>query len=87
MANHKSALKRNRQNEKKRLQNKHIRSTLRTSIKRVREAVAAKDGAAANEALKAVIPVIDKAASKGVIHVNNASRNVSRLSKLVSSLG
>ncbi len=87
MANHKSALKRNKQNQKKNLRNKHVRSTLRTFIKRVREAVEGKDAAVAKEALAAAIPVIDGAASKGVIHRSNASRNVSRLTKLVNTLG
>ncbi len=87
MANHKSALKRFRQNEKKNLRNKHVRSTLRTFIKHVREAVAAKDTTVAKEALAAAIPVIDAAASKGVIHSSNASRNVSRLTRLVNTLG
>jgi small subunit ribosomal protein S20 len=87
LAHHKSALKRIKQNEKKHERNKHIRSTLRTFIKRVREAAAGKDISAAKEALAAVIPVIDTAAAKGVIHPNNASRNVSRLTRLVSTLG
>ncbi len=87
MANHKSALKRNRQNQKKNLRNKHVRSTLRTFIKRVREAVEGKDATVAKEALAAAIPVIDGAASKGVIHRANASRNVSRLTRLVNTLG
>jgi len=87
LANHKSALKRIKQNEKKNARNKHVRSTLRTFIKNVREAVAAKDQAAAHTALVAAIPVIDAAASKGVIHSSNASRNVSRLTKLVNTLG
>ena len=87
MANHKSALKRIKQNEKKNLRNKHVRSTLRTFIKRVREAVDVKDITVAKEALAAAIPVIDAAASKGVIHRSNASRNVSRLTRLVNTLG
>lgn len=87
MAHHKSALKRIKQNEKKHERNKHIRSTLRTFIKRVREAAAGKDISAAKEALAAAIPIIDTAATKGVIHPNNASRNVSRLTRLVSTLG
>lgn len=87
MAHHKSALKRIKQNEKRYARNKHVRSTLRTVIKRVREAVAANDLNLAKEALQAAIPYIDSAASKGVIHRANASRNVSRLNKLVNTLG
>jgi small subunit ribosomal protein S20 len=87
LANHKSALKRIKQTEVRTDRNKHIRSTLRTFIKRVREAVEAKNVQLANEALKAAIPVIDSAATKGVIHSSNASRNVSRLTKLVNTLG
>ena len=87
MANHKSALKRIKQNDKKNERNKHVRSTLRTFIKRVREAVADKNAVVAKEALVAAIPVIDAAASKGVIHSSNASRNVSRLTRLVNTLG
>lgn len=87
MANHKSSLKRIKQNEKKYARNKHVRSTLKTFIKRVREAVAGKDSSTAREALAAAIPVIDGAASKGIIHSSNASRNISRLSRLVNTLG
>jgi small subunit ribosomal protein S20 len=87
LANHKSALKRNRQNEKKNARNTHVRSTLRTHIKRVREAVEGKDTQKAKDALTAAIPVIDSAASKGVIHSNTASRSVARLTRLVNTLG
>lgn len=87
MAHHKSALKRIKQNKVKNARNKHVRSTLRTFVKRVREAVDGKDLAAAKDALAAAIPVIDKAATKGVIHKENASRNVSRLTRLVNTLG
>ena len=87
MAHHKSAIKRIKQNAKKNARNKHVSSTLKTYIKRVREAVEAKDKEAAIVALNAAIPVIDKSATKGVIHSANASRNVSRLTKLVNSLG
>lgn len=87
MAHHKSAIKRIKQNAKRNARNRHQKSTLKTFIKRVREAVANKDKAAAQEALKAAIPVIDKTATKGVIHKANAARNVSRLTKLVNSLG
>jgi small subunit ribosomal protein S20 len=87
LANHKSAIKRIKQTTKRTERNKHERSTLRTFIKRVREAVATKDQAAAQAALAQAIPVIDGAATKGIIHTANASRNVSRLTKLVNTLG
>ncbi len=87
MAHHKSAIKRIKQNEKKKELNRHDRTTLRTFIKRVREAAAGNNAAAAKEALAAAIPVIDAAASKGIIHPNNAARNVSRLTRLVNTLG
>jgi small subunit ribosomal protein S20 len=86
LAHHKSALKRIKQNKVKNARNKHVRSTLRTFIKRVREAVENNDSAAAKAALAAAIPVIDKSATKGVIHQSNAARNVSRLTKLVNTL-
>ncbi len=87
MAHHKSAIKRIKQSAKKTARNRHVSSTLKTYIKRVREAVAAKDKDAAVAALKLAIPVIDSTATKGVIHNSTASRNVSRLTKLVNTLG
>ncbi len=87
MAHHKSALKRIKQNKVKNARNRHVRSTMRTFVKKIREAVENKDLAAAKEALAAAIPVIDKSATKGVIHKATASRNVSRLTKLVNTLG
>ena len=86
MAHHKSALKRIKQNKVRNARNKHVRSTLRTFIKRVRQLVAENESGAARDALSAAIPVIDKAASKGVIHRSNASRNISRLTKLVNTI-
>ena len=87
MAHHKSAIKRIKQTVKKTARNRHVSSTLKTYIKRVREAVAANDKDAAVAALKIAIPVIDVTATKGVIHKSTASRNVSRLTKLVNTLG
>ena len=86
MANHKAAIKRIKQNRKRNERNTHIKSTLKTFIKRVREAAAEKDAVAARDALGAAIPVIDGAASKGVIHRSTASRNVSRLTRLVNTI-
>ncbi len=86
MANHKSALKRIRQTVKRTERNRYVRGTMRTYIRRVREAAAAGDKAVAETALRAAIIKIDKAASKGVIHKNQASRRVSRLTMLVNGL-
>ncbi len=79
MANHKSAEKRNRQRLKRRERNLLHLSTMRTYIKRVRKALAAEDLNAARTSLPLAIQAIDKARSKGVIHINTASRYISRL--------
>lgn len=86
MANHKSAEKRNRQNKVRAARNTHVRSTMRTFVKQVREAVAANDKDAAQAAVERAVPYIDKAATKGVIHKATASRKISRLQKLVNSI-
>ena len=86
MANHKSALKRVRQNEKRRLANKAVKTRVKGSVKSVRQALEAKDAAQAAEALAAAVPVIDKAAGKGVLHRKTASRKISRLAKQVHEL-
>lgn len=83
MANHKSAEKRNRQRVKRRARNlKHL-STMRTYMKRVRKLLADEQTDEANKTLPAAITAITRAASKGVIHRNTASRYVSRLTKAV----
>lgn len=86
MATHKSAEKRARQNEKRRLRNKAVQTGLKRGIKSVRQAIEAKDPEAAAQTLTQVAPAIDKAASKGVIHRKTASRKISRLAKAVASL-
>lgn len=86
MANHKSAEKRNRQNKIRNARNTHIRSTMRTYVKKVRTAVAEGDQETAKTMLEKAVPYIDKAASKGVIHKATASRKISRLTKLVSAM-
>lgn len=86
MATHKSALKRHRQNQKRRLRNKIIRSQLKTSVKSYVTAIESKDKAAAQEAAKAAISTISKTASRGVIHKKTASRKISRLAKKVNTL-
>ena len=86
MANIKSAKKRILVTEKKAARNKAIRSKVKTSIKKVDAAIAAKDQAAATEALKAAIGEISKATSKGVYHKNTSSRKISRLTKAVNKM-
>ena len=83
MANIKSAKKRVLVNQKKADRNKSIKSAVKTSIKKVEAAVVAKDKEAA---VAALANAIDKAATKGVYHKNNAARKVSRLSKAVNTL-
>ena len=80
MANHKSALKRNKQSLVRRERNRQAKATLRTIVKSFNTAVA-KDPETAKELLASAVPAIAKAASKGIIHKNAASRKISRLSK------
>jgi len=86
VANHKSAEKRNRQNEIKRARNTHIRSTMRNLVKQVREAVTAGDKEAAQKTFEKAVPYISKTSTKGVIHKATASRKISRLTKLINTL-
>ena len=86
MANIKSAKKRILVAETKAARNKAIRSRVKTFVKKVDAAITAGDKAAAQAALLAATSEIDKAASKGVYHKNNASRKVARLSKAVNTI-
>lgn len=86
LANIKSAKKRVLVTQIRTERNKAIRSKVKTSIKKVEAAVEAKDKATAEAELKNAISEINKAATKGVYHDNNASRKVSRLTKLVNTL-
>ncbi len=82
----KSAIKRNRQTQVKTLKNRSIKNMLKTLSKGVENEVAGKSREGAGVALKKVISAIDKAAKKGVLHKNTASRKISRLTKLVNSM-
>lgn len=86
MANIKSAKKRILVNKTKADRNKAIRSSVKTAIKKVHAAIEANDAEAAKEALKNATVAIDKAASKGIYHKNNAARKVSRLTKAVNKI-
>ncbi len=86
MANHRSAIKKARQDEKRRMRNRFYRTRVKNVIKAVRVAVENKSVEEAEKALAKAIPVIAKAASKGVLHRRNASRKISRLTKKVNAL-
>jgi len=86
VANHKSAEKRNRQAQARRLRNRANRSKMKTAIKNLNEAIESGNAEEAKTALAAAVPVIAKTASKGTIHKKNASRKISRLTKKVNQL-
>lgn len=86
MANIKSQIKRNAQNERNRLRNQSVKSSLRTSMRAVRSAAAAGDKEKAGALLVATSRQLDKAASKGVIHTNQAANKKSALAKTVDQL-
>ena len=86
MANIKSQIKRIRTNEAARLRNKSVKSALKTAIRRVRVAADSGDKAAAQTELAVASRSLDKAASKGVIHANQAANRKSALAQLVNQL-
>jgi small subunit ribosomal protein S20 len=86
LANIKSAKKRARQAVKRNARNSSARSMLRTTIKKVVNAIVAKDKAGAQAAYKAAEPVMDRYASRGLIHKNKASRHKSRLSAHIKAM-
>lgn len=86
MANIKSQVKRNRTNEVRRQRNQSVRSALRTAIRSFREAVEAGDKDKATELLANASRKLDKAASKGVIHRNNAANKKSAMATAVNKL-
>ncbi len=87
MANHKSALKRIRQNEKRRLHNRHFRNRARTLVRKGRSAIASGDAALARSAIRAAVRDLDQAAARGIIHARNAARRKSRLMKQLARMG
>ena len=86
MANIKSQIKRNKTNEKARQRNVAVKSALKTAVRRFRSAADAGDAAAATTALQTASKALDKAASKGVIHKNQAANRKSGLAKQVAGL-
>lgn len=85
MANIKSAIKRNRQNKKRRLRNRIFRGRASTYIKQARAAIEAGDLDAAREATGQAVSTLDKAAEKGILHKNNASRRKGRLMRRLAA--
>ena len=86
MANHKSAIKRARQNEKRRMRNKTTKTRIKNIVKGVRLTASEKSKEAALVELNNAKSIIDNAAKKGVIHKKTASRKISRLSRLVNTI-
>ena len=86
MATHKSAVKRQKQAEKKHLRNKSVKSTLKTLAKKVEQAVETKNVDAAKDAMVKAMKAYDKAASQGILHKSTASRKISRLSAKVGKI-
>ena len=86
LANIKSAIKRNKQNEKRRIQNRIVRGSTRTQVKKAKEAIEEGDKNAAVLEVSEAVKKLDRAVSKGVIHKNNAARRKSRLFKQLTKL-
>ena len=86
VAHHKSALKRILQNERRRVRNKHVKSTVRSRVRQVREAIQSGQADDAQSRLKAAISQLNRAASKGIIPKKRASRLISRLTKGVNNV-
>ena len=87
MANIKSQIKRNRQNERRHDRNKAVRTRLKTEAKKVREAAASGDAEAAQAQLRSTSRLLDKAASKGMVHPRTAARRKSKLAKAAKASG
>ena len=86
MANIKSQIKRIKTNEKARLRNKSVKSALKTAVRKFREAADTGDAAAATTAMRSASRQLDKAASKGVIHANQAANRKSAMAKKAAEL-
>ncbi|MCY4107119.1 MAG: 30S ribosomal protein S20 [Chloroflexi bacterium] len=86
MANHKSALKRIRQNEKRRIHNRQFRNRARTLVRKGRQALSSGDAEGAQAAIRIAVKDLDQAAARGVIHPRNAARRKSRLMKQLAQL-
>jgi small subunit ribosomal protein S20 len=86
VANIKSQIKRNKQNEKRRLRNKSVKSSLKTAIRKFHEAAAAGDNETASALMQDASKKLDKAASKGVIHKNQAANRKSAIAQKLNTV-
>jgi len=86
LANIKSQIKRNKQNEKRRLRNRVYRGTARIAVRDARSAMDSENAEEAKAAVLEAVSALDKAAEKGVVHKNNAARRKSRLMKRLAAL-
>jgi small subunit ribosomal protein S20 len=86
LANIKSQIKRNKQNEKRRLRNRVVRGSARVAVREARSAITSDNAQEAKAAVLEAISALDRAAEKGVIHKNNAARRKSRLMKRLAAL-
>jgi small subunit ribosomal protein S20 len=86
LANIKSQIKRNRQNEKRRLRNRAVRGTTRSVVRNARTLIESGEVENSQSAVQTALSALDKAAQKGVLHKNNAARRKSRLMKRLAAL-
>jgi len=86
LANHKSTLKRAKQNEFKRIRNKGNKTKVKNAIKEVRTAVANNSAEQSRQSIVKAVSIIQKTTSKGIIHKNQASKKISRLTRQVNQL-
>ncbi len=86
MANHKSAIKKIKQDAKRNERNKAVRTRYRNLVKAVKLAIESGDAEKAKETLAATAPYLQKVAAKGIIHKNKAARHISRLTKQATAL-
>jgi small subunit ribosomal protein S20 len=84
LANTRSAEKRNRQAQKRRQRNVHVRTTVKSAVKKLRDAMGSGDAGTAQTALKQAVRELDRASTRGVLHKNAASRKISRLTRAVA---
>ncbi len=85
MANTKSAEKRNRQSQKRRVRNTSVRTNVKNALKSAREALSGKDATKARDALQSATRTLHKAATKGVLHPRNAARRIARLARALAA--